>query len=315
MRQLKIRQQITNRKEGSSFEKYLSEIAKYDMLTAEEEVDLFKELELLNPERKWPEEIKDLDPETQIKIKKIIDRLSKANLRFVVSVAKQYQKSQIPLQDLINEWNIWLVKAIYRFDYTKWFKLISYAVWWIRQSILQYIAENSYIKIPMNQNGRISEVQKFVSAFQQRENGRIPTDEEIRDHFELSDTEFKNYMCAVLAKKTWSLDKKINNDDDGDLHDLIENKNVKSPSFDIEQSSTNELLLKVLKDKLKPTEFEIITSYYWIWKDRPKSYEEIGHEMELSRERVRQIEMRVRSKLAKILYWTELHNIYRSQNN
>lgn len=297
MRQLKIRQQITNRKEGSSFEKYLSEIAKYDMLTAEEEVDLFKELELLNPERKWPEEIKDLDPETQIKIKKIIDRLSKANLRFVVSVAKQYQKSQIPLQDLINEWNIWLVKAIYRFDYTKWFKLISYAVWWIRQSILQYIAENSYIKIPMNQNGRISEVQKFVSAFQQRENGRIPTDEEIRDHFELSDTEFKNYMCAVLAKKTWSLDKKINNDDDGDdLQSILPNDWAESPDYNIIQETQANELMRILS-RLPQKEQEIITMYYWIWKEREYSLEEIAWFLDISRERVRQIRNKTLKRL------------------
>ena len=160
MRQLKITQRITSRHE-TSLDKYLSDISKYSPLSVEEETDLFKQIEVLNPNDKEDEE----------KILKIKDKIIKANLRFVVSVAKNEMVSGMQLQDLINEWNIWLAKAVDRFDYKRWFKLISYAVWWIRQAIKQYINENtSVIRHPMNQEGLRKKVQKFISLNSSSEN-------------------------------------------------------------------------------------------------------------------------------------------------
>lgn len=300
MKQLNIMKQITNRKESPSLEKYLNDIAKYDLLGIDEEVNLFKELEILNPERKPPEELKNFDLETKVKIEKIIDQISKANLRFVVSVAKQYQHYQIPLQDLINVWNLWLLKAIYKFDYKKWFKLISYAVWWIRQSILQYIAENSTIKIPMNQNGRVNEALKFARNFEQI-HGRKPTEEEIKWELSLSDTEFKNYQDAVNTQNIKSLDEKMNNDEVDDLQSLIENKNSKSPDFDIEQSTTKEAILHILSKSLTWKEKIVISMYFWIWQDRERSTEEIAEILDVSQQRVKQIKDKALKKLKRIM--------------
>ena len=147
MKHIVISEQITNREESPALQKYLDEIARYPLLSIEEEVELFNKLDLLNPDnKKLPDQLNEFDEKTQWNIKKVVEKISRANLRFVVSVAKQYQQKNIELLDLINEWSIWLVKAIYRFDYTKWFKFISYAVWRIRQSILQHLQENKFSK-------------------------------------------------------------------------------------------------------------------------------------------------------------------------
>ena len=315
MRQLKIRRQITNRKESTSLEKYLNDVSKFDVLKVDEEVEAFKELELLNSEnKKLPDQFNEIDDETKKKIETVVDKISKANLRFVVSVAKQYQQFKIPLQDLINEWNRWMVKAIYRFDYTKWFKFISYAVWRIRQSILQHIAENSPIRIPMNQNGRINRIQKYINKIEQTEY-RTPTDEEIKEEFELSDTEFKHYLDAVSAVKLKSLDEKINNDEnEDDFKSIVENVGSKRPDFDLEQQSTKEAILSALDTDLKkpnglwkPDPKEIIRLHFY----ENKTLEEIAERFGISRERVRQI----RDKALKHLRNNKtLQDLYNSLN-
>lgn len=312
MRQLKIRRQITNRKESTSLEKYLNDVSKFDVLKVDEEVEAFKELELLNSEnKKLPDQFNEIDDETKKKIETVVDKISKANLRFVVSVAKQYQQFKIPLQDLINEWNRWMVKAIYRFDYTKWFKFISYAVWRIRQSILQHIAENSPIRIPMNQNGRINRIQKYINKIEQTEY-RTPTYEEIKEEFELSDTEFKHYLDAVSAVKLKSLDEKINNDEnEDDFKSIVENVGSKRPDFDLEQQSTKEAILSALDTDLKkpnglwkPDPKEIIRLCFY----ENKTLEEIAERFDISRERVRQIRDKALKRLRSNKILQDLYN-------
>lgn len=311
MRSLDTRiRSITNRKKDS-LDKYLSDIAKYEPLSIEEEVNLFKELELLNPEHK---EVKDLDKETKEKVLAIKTKISNANLRFVVSVAKKYQQSNISLLDLINEWNLWLWKAIDRFDYTRWFKLISYAVWWIRQSILQYIAsENPLIRRPMNQEGIRRRIQNYENRFVQ-ENYRQPTKDEIMEDLWLDEKDYEKYRNTTASFDVKSLDDTWYTDD-SPMYDVVPDTKIKSPDFDLQLNDQRTLILNTLKGQLRPHEFEIITSYFGIWKERPKSFEEIAHEMDLSRERVRQITNRVCTKLSKILHWTELHNLYKSLND
>lgn len=311
MRSLDTRMRsITNRKKDS-LDKYLSDIAKYEPLSIEEEVNLFKELELLNPEHK---EIKDLDKETKQKVLATKDKIANANLRFVVSVAKKYQQPNISLLDLINEWNIWLWKAIDRFDYTRWFKLISYAVWWIRQSILQYIAsENPLIRHPMNQEGIRRRIQNYENRFVQ-ENYRQPTKDEIMEDLWLDEKDYEKYRNTTASFDVKSLDDTWYTDD-SPMYDVVPDTKIKSPDSDLQLNDQRTLILNTLKGQLRPHEFEIITSYFWIWKERPKSFEEIAREMDLSRERVRQITNKVCTKLSKILHWTELHNLYKSLND
>lgn len=312
MRQLKIRTQITNRQESTSFEKYLNDVAKCELLEIDGEVAAFKELELLNPDhKKLPDQFNEFDPVTKKKIEKVVEKISKANLRFVVSVAKQYQNYKVPLPDLVNDWNLWLVKAIYRFDYTRWFKFISYAVWWIRQSILQSIAENTTIRIPMNQNSRINEAQKIASKIEQVEGGRTLSDEEIKEKLNLSDTEFWNFLDAVFAKRVTSLDKKINDDDDDNLQSVIPDINSESPDYDIEQRSTTEAILSALdtslkkpSDPWKPDPKEIIRLYFY----EGKTLEEIAERFDISRERVRQIRDRALKSLKHNKTLQDLHD-------
>jgi len=312
MRQLKIRSQITNRKESSSFEKYLSDIAKYEKLTVEEEVDLFKKLELLNPEHKWYEQINELDLETQIKIKKIVDRISEANLRFVVSVAKQYQQFGIPLTDLINEWNGWMLKAIYRYDYTRWFKFISYAVWWIRQSILKYISECSTIKRPMNQENIRRKIEKYIDKYQQEHDYLLPSEDEIKHDLHIKDTEYETYIESTKATLSVEhLDKSINHDTDNTLYDTIENKNIESPDYNIEENTTKQAILSALDSDLKkpnnpwkPDPKKILYLYYY----ENKTLEEIAECFDVSRERVRQIRDKALKTLRNNKTLQDLHN-------
>ena len=288
----------------------MSDIAKYEPLTIDEEVDLFKELELLNPEH---EELEKLDRETQKKVLAIKTKITNANLRFVVSVAKKYQQSSIPLLDLINEWNVWLGKAIDRFDYTRWFKLISYAVWRIRQSILQFIAsESPLIRRPMNQESLRRRIQNYENRFVQ-ENYRQPSKDEIIETLWLDEKEYEKYVDAISSFDVKSLDDTWYTDDSS-MYEIVPDTKVKSPDLDIQLDDQKTLILQVLKAKLKPNEFEIITSYFGVWKERPKSFEEIAREMDLSRERVRQIKDRVCQKLAKTLHWTELERLYQTLN-
>ena len=288
---------ITPRKEWTSFEKYLQDICAcgVDTLTPDEEVELFKKV------KQWDEKAR--------------DRFIKANLRFVVSVAKQYRTSWIPLQDLIGEWNIWLMKAVERFDETRWFKFISYAVWRIRQSILQYIDNRSNtIRRPISQENIRRKIQKFEMKYLQ-DNWFPPSEEEIKESLSLSEKEFANYKATSPSISVKSLDDTwFSDDNDASLLDVIPDKSAKSPGLDLEINSQRDHLMKILKNNLKPWEYEILTSYYWLWWKREKTLEEIGYDLEISRERVRQIRDKACHRLAKILHWTELHKLYNSLN-
>lgn len=286
---------ITPRKEYESLEKYLRELSnpEYNTLTPEEEVELFRKV------KEWDQTAR--------------EKFIKANLRFVVSVAKQYAKSWKALQDLIDEWNIWLMKAIDRFDETKWFKFISYAVWRIRQGMLQYLStSNSTIRRPLSQENIRRKVQTFESQFQQ-EHTRMPSKQEIMDWLSLSEKDMKSYLDASSLVILKSLDDTWYTDD-SPLLDVVPDNNSKPADLNLEIDTQKQYILKVLKNNLKPHEYEIITSHFWLWWKRQKSYEEIAFDMELSRERVRQISDRVCLKLSKLLKWTELHELYKSLN-
>ena len=300
MRSLDTRaKSITNRKESTSFEKYLKDISNptYKLLSTDEEVELG-----------W--KIKEWDIDAR-------NNLVEGNLRFVVSVAKQYLHycKWLEIWDLIWEWNLWLVKAAERFDETRWFKFISYAVWRIRQSILQYISsQHSLIRRPLNQELIRQKITTFSNIFFM-ENLRDPTKEEIQKEFpRLDDKKYSNYLDAVSSISIKSLDEQISPDDDDNFGSTIINYDSISPDADLEMDDERALILKTLKAKLKPNEFQIITSYFGIWKDRAKSFQEIAEEMDLSRERVRQIKDRVCEKLAKTLHWSELEKLYQALN-
>jgi len=273
MRQLKIIKQVTKR-DTASLDKYLQEIAKVDLINSFEEVEL------------------------AVKIKKgdikALDRLVGANLRFVVSVAKQYQNQGLTLPDLINEGNLGLIKAARRFDETKGLKFISHAVWWIRQSILQSLAENSRIvRLPLNKIGTINKVnQTFMKLFQEFE--REPSDEEIAKVLDFAPKEVKD---AIMSSSLHvSMDAPISNDnDDGNMYDVIMSDNVKPDSELISESLKQEI--ERMLNTLNYREAEIIRLYFGINKQHPYTLEEIGEKFDLTRERVRQIKGRTLKSL------------------
>ena len=300
MRQLKITQRITSRHE-TSLDKYLSDISKYSPLSVEEETDLFKQIEVLNPNDKEDEE----------KILKIKDKIIKANLRFVVSVAKNEMVSGMQLQDLINEWNIWLAKAVDRFDYKRWFKLISYAVWWIRQAIKQYINENtSVIRHPMNQEGLRKKVQKFISEFQQKYN-YSPTKKEIMDGLWLSDKEYNNYTDTKSSTIIESFDSPLMRDEEDTLYDVVEDQYAKRPDVDILLESERQCILYKLKQLLTSKEFNVVTELSGILTGKEKTLQEVADKFDYSRERVRQIRDKSYKKLKKD---RELYILFQSYN-
>lgn len=264
MRQLKISKSITNR-ESASLEKYLQEIGHQDLLTADEEVEL-------------AQQIKKGD-------RKALERLTKANLRFVVSVAKQYQNKGLSLPDLINEGNLGLIKAAERYDETRGFKFISYAVWWIRQSILQAIAEQSRIvRLPLNQVGSVNRIARELNKFEQ-ENERKPSVEEMADRIDLPEEKIAEAM--KINTHHVSMDAPFAEGEDNSLLDFL--PNTDSPSTDnvLDQESLRTEIGRVL-DVLNDREQKVIKAFFGIGMQE-MTLDEIGDKYNLTRERVRQI--------------------------
>ena len=272
MRQLKITKSITNR-ESASLEKYLQEIGKEEMISAEEEVEL-------------AQRIKKGDAQA-------LERLTKANLRFVVSVAKQYQNQGLTLPDLINEGNLGLLKAAERFDETRGFKFISYAVWWIRQSILQAISEQSRIvRLPLNQVGSLNKINREISKFEQ-ENERRPSLHEIADKIDLPQDKIDEAM-SVNGHHV-SVDAPFSDGEDSSLLDVLVNDEI--PTTDnslVNESLQSEIqaALTILNDR----ERKVVEASYGL-NQQELTLEEIGEKFGLSRERVRQIKEKAIHKL------------------
>jgi RNA polymerase primary sigma factor len=274
MRQLKITKSITNR-ESQSLEKYLQEIGKVDLITPEEEVRLAMC-------------IREGDQGA-------LDRLIKANLRFVVSVAKQYQNQGLTLPDLINEGNLGLIKAALRFDETRGFKFISYAVWWIRQSILQSLAEQSRIvRLPLNKVGLTNRISK---AFQQleQEYEREPTPEELANLLEINIDEVTATMNVGF--RHISMDTPLSDGEDGTLLDLMENPNTERTDEKLVHHESLRMEIERSLQTLTERQKDVVCYFFGIGVDHPLSLEDIGERFHLTRERVRQIKDKAITKL------------------
>jgi len=274
MRQLKITKSITNR-ESQSLEKYLQEIGKVDLLTPEEEVELAKK-------------IKQGDQNS-------LERLTKANLRFVVSVAKQYQNQGLSLSDLINEGNLGLIKAAQRFDETRGFKFISYAVWWIRQSILQALAEQSRIvRLPLNKVGSLNKINKAFSALEQ-EFEREPSPDELATVLEINTDEVVTTLG--IAARHVSVDAPFVEGEDNSLLDVIENPNTIPTDSGLEYKESLRKEIERSLSTLTERQKDVIKLYFGIGVEHPMSLEDIGEMFALTRERVRQIKDKAINKL------------------
>ena len=266
MRQLKIVKQVTNR-ETASLEKYLQEIGRVDLISPEEEVIL-------------AQRIRQGD-------QKALERLTKANLRFVVSVSKQYQNQGLSLPDLINEGNVGLIKAAQRFDETRGFKFISYAVWWIRQSILQAIAEQSRIvRLPLNKVGVMSKINKAYARLEQ-ELGREPHIEEVAALLDIHESEVKESLSNVARHV--SMDAPLIQDEDTTMYDVLRSDdNRYSPETGLINESLRQEIDRVM-DTLPAREADVIRLYFGLEGKYQLTLEEIGEKFDLTRERVRQI--------------------------
>ncbi len=274
MRQLKITKSITNR-ESQSLEKYLQEIGKVDLLTPEEEVDLAKR-------------IKQGD-------QMALEQLTKANLRFVVSVAKQYQNQGLSLSDLINEGNLGLIKAAQRFDETRGFKFISYAVWWIRQSILQALAEQSRIvRLPLNKVGSLNKINRAFSQLEQ-EFERDPSAEELANALEISTSEVETTLG--VAARHISVDAPFVEGEDNSLLDVLENNKTPDTDRHLEYSDSLRREIERSLSTLSPRQADVVKLYFGIDLEHPMSLEDIGNRLDLTRERVRQIKDKAINKL------------------
>ena len=274
MRQLKITKSITNR-ESQSLEKYLQEIGKVDLLTPEEEVDLAKK-------------IKEGDQDA-------LEKLTKANLRFVVSVAKQYQNQGLSLSDLINEGNLGLIKAAQRFDETRGFKFISYAVWWIRQSILQALAEQSRIvRLPLNKVGSLNKINRAFSELEQ-EYEREPSSDELAELLEISADEVETTL-GVAARHV-SMDAPFVDGEDNSLLDVLENIGTQGTDSKLEYSESLRREIERSLNTLTERQCDVIKLYFGIGIEHPMSLEDIGDRFGLTRERVRQIKDKAINKL------------------
>ena len=265
MRQLKITKQVTNR-ETASLDKYLQEIGKVDLITAEEEVEL-------------AQRIREGD---QI----ALEKLTKANLRFVVSVAKQYQNQGLSLPDLINEGNLGLIKAAQRFDETRGFKFISYAVWWIRQSILQALAEQSRIvRLPLNKIGSINKINKAYASIEQEEE-RAPSASEIASFLDMSEADVKESQRN--SGRHVSMDAPLVEGEDSNLYDVLRSGESPNPDRALLNASLSIEIERAL-ETLTPREADVIRLYFGLESKQALTLEEIGERFDLTRERVRQI--------------------------
>ncbi|ARK12252.1 MULTISPECIES: sigma-70 family RNA polymerase sigma factor [Spirosomataceae] len=265
MRQLKISKQITNR-ESQSLDKYLQEIGKVDLLTPDEEVTL-------------AQKIREGDQLS-------LERLTKANLRFVVSVAKQYQNQGLSLGDLINEGNLGLIKAAQRFDETRGFKFISYAVWWIRQSILQALAEQSRIvRLPLNRVGSLNKISKTFSDLEQKFE-REPSPEELAAVLEISPAEVVDTL--KISGRHVSMDAPFVQGEENSLLDVLENDGEDKPDSGLINDSLRKEVQRALST-LTQREADVITLYFGLNGEHAMTLEEIGEKFNLTRERVRQI--------------------------
>ncbi|EAP86852.1 MULTISPECIES: sigma-70 family RNA polymerase sigma factor [Croceibacter] len=273
MRQLKITKQVTNR-ETASLDKYLQEIGKVDLITAEEEVELAQRIRAGD--------------------NRALEKLTKANLRFVVSVSKQYQNQGLTLPDLINEGNLGLIKAAKRFDETRGFKFISYAVWWIRQSILQALAEQSRIvRLPLNKIGSINKINKMY-AYLEQSNQRPPTPEEIAQELEMTISEVKESLKN--SGRHLSMDAPLVDGEDSNLYDVLKFGESPNPEKDLLVESLQTEIDRAL-ETLTPREADVIRLYFGLGQQQPLTLEEIGETFELTRERVRQIKEKATRRL------------------
>ena len=265
MRQLKITKQVTNR-ETASLDKYLQEIGKVDLITAEEEVELAQRIKAGD--------------------QRALEKLTKANLRFVVSVAKQYQNQGLTLPDLINEGNLGLIKAAKRFDETRGFKFISYAVWWIRQSILQALAEQSRIvRLPLNKIGSINKINKTY-AFLEQAHERPPSAEEIAKELDMTINDVKESMKN--SGRHVSMDAPLVEGEDSNLYDVLNSGESPNPDRRLLHESLGTEIERAL-ETLTPREADVIRLYFGLGNQHPMTLEEIGETFDLTRERVRQI--------------------------
>ena len=265
MRQLKITKQVTNR-ETASLDKYLQEIGKVDLITAEEEVELAQRI-------KAGDQI-------------ALEKLTKANLRFVVSVAKQYQNQGLTLPDLINEGNLGLIKAAQRFDETRGFKFISYAVWWIRQSILQALAEQSRIvRLPLNKIGSINKINKTY-AFLEQAHERAPSAEEIAKELDMTINDVKESLKN--SGRHVSMDAPLVEGEDSNLYDVLNSGESANPDRTLLHESLRTEIERAL-ETLTPREADVVRLYFGLGNQHAMTLEEIGETFDLTRERVRQI--------------------------
>ncbi|MDK2770917.1 sigma-70 family RNA polymerase sigma factor [Flavobacterium haoranii] len=265
MRQLKITKQVTNR-ETASLDKYLQEIGKVDLITADEEVELAQRIKAGD--------------------QRALEKLTKANLRFVVSVAKQYQNQGLTLPDLINEGNLGLIKAAQRFDETRGFKFISYAVWWIRQSILQALAEQSRIvRLPLNKIGSINKINKMYALLEQSSE-RAPSAEEIAKELDMTVNDVKESMKN--SGRHLSMDAPLVEGEDSNLYDVLRSGESPNPDRELIHESLQTEIERAL-ETLTPREADVIRLYFGLGDQHPMTLEEIGETFDLTRERVRQI--------------------------
>ena len=265
MRQLKITKQVTNR-ETASLDKYLQEIGKVGLISADEEVELAQKIKAGD--------------------QKALDKLTKANLRFVVSVAKQYQNQGLTLPDLINEGNLGLIKAAQRFDETRGFKFISYAVWWIRQSILQALAEQSRIvRLPLNKIGSINKINKKYAELEQL-NERAPSAEEIAQELDMTEEDVKESLKN--SGRHISMDAPLVEGEDSNLYDVLKSGESPNPDRELMNESLRIEIERALQT-LTPREADVIRLYFGLGGQHAMTLEEIGETFDLTRERARQI--------------------------